>query len=290
MERIKISVPASTSNLGPGFDYLGMSLNLYNEFIFTRSEKIELLGFSNLKNNLVLESYLHLFKKLNKEIIPVKIEWTKKDIPTSRGLGSSASAIIAGVLASSYFINHTTSISDYLINEMIELEGHRDNLIAELYGSLVSSIIDDGKCIVYHHIVNPKLKFLVLIPKYEVSTKMAREALPKTLSYSDLTFNASRALNLVQAFKDGSIEDLKIVLKDNIHEKYRKEFIKEYNDALNITSKYNAILKISGSGSSMLVITTSISSLKDELSSLDLDVIEVNTSKDVSVHLEVLDK
>ena len=80
---------------------------------------------------------------------------------------------------------------------------------------------------------------------------------------------------------------MKIVLKDNIHEKYRKEFIKEYDSALNIASKYNAILKISGSGSSMLVITTSISGLKDELSSLDLDVIEVNTSKDVSTHLEV---
>lgn len=283
MKKFKITVPATTSNMGPGFDFLGMSLSLYNTYLFEESKRYEFIGFESIDNNMAYQTYLLFMQRHSKKEIPVKITLLRNEVPSSRGLGSSATAVVAGIRAANYMLGDIVS-EDEMIKEMVDFEGHPDNILAAYFGGMVSSIYDNDKLLSFKHEISDKLKFTLVIPNYSVKTKDARSILPKSLKYSDVLYNASRAFILKDAYKNGDIETLRIASKDAIHEKYRATLIKDYDYIKSLETKYNLIVNISGSGSTMLITSLDRDFIKDIK---NLEVIPVEATES-GMKLEVL--
>ncbi len=254
---LRIKVEATSANLCVGFDTLGMALNVYNEFTFEESDDFKFKGFlekySNIKNNLVYDSYIYLFKKLNKEPIPVTIGF-KGDIPVSRGMGSSSSLIVAGVFAANYFLGNPYT-KDELFSACANIEGHPDNVAPAIYGSLVASFKYEDKYYPNIYNVSDKLAFGVVIPSKPISTEKARGVMPKCYNRKDIVNNLSRIVNIPRAFESGDIELIKKLFIDKIHEPYRKKLIKEYDEIKELLANDNVAIAISGSGSTILIVS-----------------------------------
>lgn len=270
---LKVKVEATSANVCVGFDVLGIALNLYNEFTFKEQEEFSFKGFldefSQKETNLVYESYKKVFDLRGEKPIPVEIGF-KGDIPVSRGLGSSSSLIVAGIFAANYFLKNKYT-KEELFDIAAMLEGHPDNVAPAIYGGLVASYKKGDKYYPNLYAINKDLRFTVVIPKNKVSTHDARGVLPKELPYSDIVWNMSRIINLPRAFSDGNISLLKDLFDDRLHEPYRKKLILEYENVKNVVDKYDCAFAISGSGSTMLIISKDLEFL-DELKKLGLDI------------------
>jgi len=281
---LRIKVEATSANVCVGFDVLGISLDLYNEFTFDKAKRFSFKGFepefSNINNNMVYDSYLEVFKVLNRNPIPVEIGF-KGDIPVSRGLGSSSSLIVAGVFAANIMLDNPLT-KDECFNICARLEGHPDNVAPAVYGGLVASYKKDDTYFPIKYEISDDLKFIVIIPKYKLSTHDARNVLPKELSYSDIVNNLSRIVNIPKAFREGNLELLKDLFNDKLHEPYRKKLIKEYDLLKEICDKENIPCSISGSGSTLLVITKDLRIL-NKLEEFDCDIKVLNVGKGIEV-------
>lgn len=283
--KFRITVPATTSNLGPGFDYLGMSLTLYNTYEFETSDKFIFNNFENIDKNLVYETYRYIMEKYSTKIIPISITLVKADVPTSRGLGSSATAIIAGMVSANFMLQNVIN-EETLVREMIKYERHPDNILSAYYGGLVSSIKDNDKYYHFKHKVSPDLLFTLVVPPYFLKTELARSILPQNLTYQDTLYNASRAFLLKDALEKGDMEILRIACKDAIHEKYRGSYIKDYPIIKELESKYEITVNISGSGSTIIIMSKSRDFMKDIDKSLNVIPVTVD---DKGMMLEVIE-
>ena len=254
---IKIKVPATSANLGPGFDTLGIALSLYNTFTFEENVEYVLEGFKeeyNNSNNLCLKSYKEVFRRLNKKEVKVKIS-LEQDIPNCGGLGSSATVIIAGVLGANAVLGNVLS-KEELINIACDIEGHPDNIVPAFLGSLTSSVkLEDGKCIYFKYDVSDKLYFNILVPGFSLSTETMRKCLPTSVSMGDAIYNLSRAINVPYAFEQGDIKVLGLLLKDKLHQDYRIKYIDNALKVFEWANENNFIPLISGSGASLLIIS-----------------------------------
>lgn len=280
----KVKVPATSANLGVGFDTLGLALNLYNEFTFTEADSFGFEGFLSKyanKDNMVLRAYKYLFSKADKEAIPVIIG-AKCDIPVSRGLGSSSSLIVAGLIAANKMLGNIYSINE-LFNFAANMEGHPDNVAPACFGGLVASF--KNSLGIYEHIsyeVNNDLKFYVIIPSFEMKTSDSRNVLPKELPYKDIVNNISKIVNIPYAFARGDISLIKELLSDKLHEPYRLPLIPK---ALEIKEAINSLGKafaLSGSGSTMLVISDS-DSVSDVIKKFDYDYMQLQVSEGAKI-------
>lgn len=281
---LRIRVEATSANVCVGFDVLGIALNLYNEFTFEKSEDFKFKGFlpefSNIKNNMVYDSYIEVFKQLKKEPIPVTIGFNG-DIPVSRGLGSSSSLIVAGVFAANEMLNRPLSKNE-CFDICARIEGHPDNVAPAIYGGLVASYKKGDSYYPTIYPINKDLKFIVIIPKYKLSTHEARGVLPHELPYSDIVNNLSRIVNIPKAFNDGDVDLLIDLFNDKLHEPYRSKLIKEYKTVKDICDKYNMAFAISGSGSTMLAITKD-EKLVDKFKNLDCDIKLLNVGQGIEI-------
>ena len=256
---IKIRVPATSANFCIGFDVCGVALNIYNIFGFEKSDKDILEGFDskfNNSNNLVLTSYKEFFKKFNIDYIPIKITLVEQNIPNKRGLGSSASCIVAGVLAANIISNSKIS-DDLLLSLMTSIEGHPDNVSPAFLGNFVASFKKDDLVKYVKYDIDNKLILNVFISNQEVGTEEARNVLPNLYEVKDVVSNLSRIIHLPYALENGDFNLLKDILIDQIHEPYRLKIIDGAIDLINELKKQNAIGIISGSGSTILSISLS---------------------------------
>ena len=255
---IKIRVPATSANLGPGFDSLGIALSLYNIFSFEEiSEGLEILGSLNKeedKNNLIYTSMLKTFDFIGYKAKGIRIE-VETNIPVSRGLGSSAACILGGIMGANEMAGSPLSIDD-IFKLATEIEGHPDNVAPGLFGGLVSSLMEDNN-IYYNKIDIAKgLKFIAIVPDFKLSTKTAREVLPEVISYKDAVENVSRVSLLISALSNGRFDLLKPALKDKLHQPYRGELIKGFNRVLNKSYELKALgTYLSGAGPTIMAIT-----------------------------------
>lgn len=257
MNSFKIKVPATSANFGIGFDTLGVALDIYNEFEFDKSDSDVVLDFDskfNNSNNLVLTSYKRFFTYFNIEYIPVTIKLIKNEVPESRGLGSSATCIVAGVLAANKIAKANKS-SDALLRLMTSIEGHPDNVAPAFLGGFVASTVSDNIVYPIKYNVSNKLIFNVYISPFKLSTEEARKVLPLSYLRSDVVHNLSRIVNLPYALEYGNYELLKVLLKDKIHEPYRIEIIEHAKELFEKINIEGAIPLISGSGSTILSIS-----------------------------------
>lgn len=254
---IKIKVPGTSANIGPGFDTLGLSLNLYNSFIFSEIPNgLEITGcdesFSN-EDNLIYKSMLKVFNRIGYLPKGIKID-IDSNIPISRGLGSSAACILGGAMGANYLAGAPLS-KEEILEIATEIEGHPDNIAPALFGGLVVSIMEDNK-VIYNKIdVSPGIKFVALIPDFTLSTKEAREVLPSNISQKDAIYNISRVSLLISTLSNGRFDLLKYAVRDSLHQQYRGKLIPGFFDIFNKCEEIGCLgLYLSGAGPTIMAI------------------------------------
>lgn len=260
MSSISIQVPATTANLGSGFDCIGTALSLYNEFEFSLSDTTSLTvegdGAEQItlsEDNLLYKSFLYFYREmdLNAPSVAIKI---KINVPLARGLGSSATAIVAGLLAANYFSEHQQP-QEKLMDMAIELEGHPDNVVPCFLGNCILSVGEKNNWQFVSIESHPDIKFIVGIPDFELSTESARAVLPKQLSYHDAVYNIAHLGLLIKALETGNETWLKEALKDKLHQPYRKNLIKGYDDIYQTVIDNGGYgMVISGAGPTLLAL------------------------------------
>ncbi len=249
---IKVTVPATTANIGCGFDSLGCALSMYAVFTFEKSDKFIISGcdaaYQN-EDNLVLRSYKKVFEKFKLEVIPVKLH-IQSEIPLSRGLGSSAACIVAGIYGANAILDHPLS-KEQCLELATFIEGHPDNVAPAIYGNLTASFVSEKVCCTRFQ--SADIEMLVMIPDFEVSTEKARKILPAQINFKDAIFNLSRVACLCKAFEENDQEMIHEALQDCLHEPYRKNLIDEYDEIKEICKDETAFF-ISGSGPTLICI------------------------------------
>ena len=257
---LEIIVPATSANIGPGYDCLGIALNLYNKFYFEEIDKGLIIEGDEKEylneDNLVYKSMLYFFEKIKPSIIPkgIKIKIVN-EVPVSRGLGSSATCIVAGLMAANYMTKSSLNKNE-ILKLATEIEGHPDNVAPAIYGNMIVSFMEDEK-IYYDTIKVPKnLRFCALIPNFELSTKKARAVLPETINHKDGVFNVSRATLLVTAFMNNNLDLIKVACKDKFHQEYRSPLINDYNKIVDYSNNLNCLgTFLSGAGPTIISLT-----------------------------------
>lgn len=254
---IKVTVPATSANMGPGFDTLGLALNLYNTFTFKEiSEGFEINGFDkeyNCENNLVYTSMLETFKEIGYIPKGVSID-IESNIPISRGLGSSASCILGGVIGANELAGAPLS-KEEVFQLATKIEGHPDNIAPALFGGLIVSVMD-GEKILYNTIkVYNGIKFVALVPDFILSTKEAREVLPSSISFQQGVNNVSRVALLLSALSNGRFDLLKYSFKDELHQPYRGKLIPDFLNIINKCEEIGVLgVYLSGAGPTIMCI------------------------------------
>ena len=260
----KIRVPATTANLGAGFDCIGAALSLYNEFAFTPIETENLViaveGLEAAKvdtdaTNLAYQAFVKLYDKIDRTPPGIKIE-ISLGVPLARGLGSSATAIVGGLLGANAVAGNPLSSSE-VMQLAIEMEGHPDNVVPALIGGCrLAATAANGWAIAdipWHSKIVP----VVAIPDFELSTAEARSVLPSEYSRADAIFNTAHLGLMMRGLETGNGEWLTAGLVDRIHQPYRQKLIPGYTDvesAVIAAGGYGMV--ISGAGPTLLAITT----------------------------------
>ena len=259
MKKVKITVPATSANLGPGFDCFGIAYNLYNEFTFEKTPgEFSFKGFDEdfcNEENVCVVSFKTAEKAAGKTGAGCKISLDKCDIPICRGLGSSSTLILAGIMA--YNELYDAGFSDEKILDIATgLEGHPDNLAPALYGGLICAAMDDGIIGVEKLTPSADLHFTLMIPDFQLSTAKARAVLPEKVTRADAIFNVSHSALLLAALQTGDPEKIAFALKDKIHQPYRKALIPDYDTVQEKALGCGACaVCISGAGPTMLAIS-----------------------------------
>ncbi|OFO61160.1 homoserine kinase [Peptoniphilus sp. HMSC075B08] len=267
----RISVPASSANLGPGFDVLGLALDLSNTCEFKLSDDKEEFE-NNLNSNLIYKAYKYAFDFYGEEALPVDFN-VDTNVPLSRGLGSSASCIVMGIMAAFDVMKRDFDKKE-ILKLATKMEGHPDNVAPAIFGNAVASILKDDQVYLEEFEVSNNFKFLAIIPDFKLPTKEARDALPKTYSKEDAVFNLSRLSMVILSLISGNEENLKVALDDKIHEPYRLKLIPEIDEIEKIIDDSEALGHyLSGAGSTIMVVLkasdkTSEDQIKNKLDKL----------------------
>ena len=264
MNRVTVSVPATTANLGVGFDCIGAALTMANQFEFTTVNtdtklKIAVSGREADKvgtnpDNLIYRSFIKLYQKIEQKPPNIELNITL-GVPLSRGLGSSATAIVGGLLGANNLAGNP--LTQVEIMEMaIAIEGHPDNVVPALLGNCQLSVADGDKWqispIPWHAEIVP----VVAIPNFELSTQQARSVLPESYNRSDAIFNISRMGLLLRGLATNNREWLRTALTDKIHQPYRQKLIVGYEELYSAAVSAGAYgMVISGAGPTLLALT-----------------------------------
>lgn len=255
----QIQVPATSANLAVGYDCLGLAINDLATFTFQKASQPLIIQdcptkYQN-KNNLVYQSFCKGCKVLKVNVPNVKISIQTK-IPIARGMGSSATCIVAG-LAAAFLWFHEPLNRNLLYQLAVKIEGHPDNVAPAIFGGLCAAYQMKHVYAHLHFSVSPHLFWTVLSPHYPVSTAKARQVLPKTMSYQNVTYQISHCLLLVHALEKGNLSQLKEALLDHMQEPYRQKLIPDYQKVHQIAQNYHSLTYISGSGSTIMIISPS---------------------------------
>ena len=250
-----VRVPATSANVGVGFDCLGVALDLTATFLMTPAEKLEIDGCEERfrgEDNLVWQSYLTACRELGYEATPLRIS-ILSPIPLSGGLGSSSTCVIAGVAGAQAV--HGTYDAEKCLEVSTRIEGHPDNVAPAIMGGLVSSFVDGEATTSTRMDVAGNLRFIVIAPPYEVRTADARRVLPTEVPTSTAVWQMGRCVAVVRALQTGDAELLAKANHDKLHEPYRSKLIPDYDELKAVALGAGAAaFMISGSGSTMIAV------------------------------------
>ena len=257
---IEVRVPATTANMGTGFDSFGAALNLYN--IISVKEIPEGLKIRNLgdnlytktdENNLIYRAMLKVFDYVGYEKKGLSI-YQKSTIPRTRGLGSSSACIIGGMVLANALSGKKLDYKK-ILELAAGMEGHPDNVAPALYGGFCITV-NNGKEIICKKIKPQNdIDYIAMIPKYYVVTKKSRGVLPENIAIEDASQNLSRAAAFAMSIKDGDYEHLKDFVDDKIHQPYRASYIEGMYEIFEKGYEYGAkAVYLSGSGPTIIAM------------------------------------
>lgn len=255
---IKIQVPATSANIGSGFDSLGIALKLYNSVLMEECEGVAISTSDGSKvpvdeTNLIYTSAKFLFELCGRPFSGLKLV-QENNIPMTRGLGSSSACIVAGLIGANAMLNSPLSKDD-LVNLAARLEGHPDNSTPAILGGLVTAVFDGNRVYSAKVPVSGRLKFAAFIPDFELKTEVARAALPETVPHRDAVYNLSRAALMTASLFSGRLDNLRIAAGDKLHQPYRLKFIKGAKEIFDLAYKCGAYAAyISGAGSTLMAM------------------------------------
>ena len=260
--RVEIHVPATTSNLGPGFDAIGMALDLYSTFtVETGVEATEVViqGYGQDllprdESHLLLQVTAQALDKLGLTMPPVRLTQHNR-VPLGSGLGSSSTAVVGG-LALAQALAGVPFDREALLNDACALEGHPDNAAPCVMGGLVTALWDGAHCSWLHLPFSAQLGAVVCTPALSLSTKEMRRALPEQVPFEDAVFNGAHACMLVGALTTGRLDLLKGAVRDRLHASYRSAFIPGYDAVVRAAEAAGALVAtISGAGPTIIALT-----------------------------------
>lgn len=257
-----VKVPATSANFGSGFDTIGAAFSLYNifEFEILQNKELVITGcdpeFCN-EDNLIYQSMKVVFNKAN--ITPPGVHIHEvNNIPIGKGLGSSATCIVGGLIGANLICGQPFTLEE-LFEMAIEIEGHPDNVTPAFFGGLTTALICPGKPTFYNSLpISDKFSFFACIPNFTLSTEEARRLLPDSYSRSDVVFNISHALMTFIALVKGEVKVIPEAIDDKIHEPYRKVIIDGYSDIESGIQECGGLTCfISGAGPTIMCIAES---------------------------------
>ena len=246
---IKVTVPATSANVGAGFDSLGLSVSMHNVFTFEECEGIQISSVDGThvpagSNNLVYRSARVVYDQLGIPLRGLRIT-QRNDIPMARGLGSSSACIVAGILGANALLGDKLT-KRQMLTLATAIEGHPDNVAPAMLGGFVTSVIDEGQ------VYSVKKD---IVPDFRLLTSKARAALPQMVSHKDAIYNLSRAALATAAFCDGDYALLGVATKDSLHQQYRLPLIQGGDDVFELALDLGALaVYISGAGPTIMAV------------------------------------
>lgn len=255
----KIRVPATSANLGPGFDVLGLALQLYNDYeLVDQTDQV----------NLADQAFSYFYQYLGKKQPKLGVKISNSQIPISRGLGSSASLIVAGLALANLHEGQILS-NEHLLSLATDLEGHPDNVAPAIFGGFVASQQRQDQIYYERFDLDPDLTFTAIIPDQTLSTEAARQALPKDLSYDQAIFNLANAILLCHKLYKRDYTNLKPFFMDKLHQPHRGPLISLYKDLLPLQDLDQVYgFYISGAGSTMIALNQNPDLVEKQIISL----------------------
>ncbi|MBX3111456.1 MAG: homoserine kinase [Fimbriimonadaceae bacterium] len=253
---IRVRVPATTANLGPGFDCMGMALDLWNTFTVEETGPRGEVVVENTgegadrlptdRTNLVAETTLALLGKRYDDLKRGLKFTSHAEVPCGSGLGSSSTAVVAGVTFAEALLGDIDR--DRILRRSVQIEGHGDNVGPAIVGGLLLIMPHDGGVVVRSVLTEP-MRVVVCVPDFDFPTSVARAALPQEVPLKDAIFNLGRAMFALQAFRNGDDDLLSIALEDRIHQPYRLGHIPGAADAIEAARQQGAVGScLSGAG------------------------------------------
>lgn len=262
--KVTVRVPATSANLGPGFDTLGMALSYYDELeveaVPGTGAIVEVSGegageVATDESNLVVKSIAYTFKHYGQSLPGLRLR-AKNIIPHGRGMGSSGAAVVSGIVAAKGLLSGVVDMTDQdLLQIATEIEGHPDNVAPALFGGLTIAWEDESgphfKKLFVHRGIAP----LELVPNFKMSTALARSLQPESVPHSDAVFNVSRSALLIAALTQ-SPDLLLSATEDKLHQDYRAAAMPETNALIQVLRDAGHAAVVSGAGPSVLVLAT----------------------------------
>ncbi len=281
---IRVRVPATSANLGAGFDCLGLAVNLYNYIDMAECDHVDISSTDGTwvpttRENMIFSSAEHLYRMCGRELPGLRIV-QQNNIPMTRGLGSSSACIIGGLVGANTLLGSPYSKAE-LVNIASDLEGHPDNTTPALLGGIVTAVLEGEKVYWVKQEVSSSLRLVAIIPDFKLSTAMARQVLPKEVSHMDARFNLSRAALFSASLLQGKYENLKIAVGDRLHQPYRMQLIAHSDEVFRRAYELNAYgVYVSGAGPTMMAIVDGEDAafapkLRSYLGEMDLDGWEI---------------
>ena len=258
MKKVTIRVPATSANLGPGFDAFGCALKLHTDVTFEETDEpgLTITGCDEAytgPDNMAYTSYCAVLASLSEEVRGVKIH-IDAHIPICRGLGSSAALLVAGAMGANVLRGSRLSTQG-LLNITNAMEGHPDNLAPAFYGGLPASMVDNGLPVTVNFPLHPGWEFLALVPEFDLPTTLARSVLPEQVNRADAIYNVSHGAMVLKALELGDEKLLRNGMQDKLHQNYRKKLIPDYEKIEALVRTTGAAFCLSGAGPTLLCIT-----------------------------------
>lgn len=284
--KVSVKVPATSANLGPGFDCMGIAIPVYNEItveetvmpgsgieinIIDENDSYDVFSIPRDKNNLAYKAIELLYNFVGQSASDIKIT-IKTGIPVTRGLGSSASVIVGGLIAANKLLGSPAD-DMVLLSIASEVEGHPDNVAPAMFGGFCLASIENDGSVSYSKLPWPDdWKLNLIIPDYELDTNIARSVLPESIPVFDAAYNVRKCAMIVDAVYRADFELMKKSLKDKLHQPYREKLVKGFKELSEFLENKDDILGcvISGAGPSILVISkdNSFEIIKDDVKNI----------------------
>lgn len=256
---VKVRIPATSANIGSGFDSLGLAVSgMYNYVYMRESERLSIRSHDGADiplgtDNLVYRTAHYLYEQCGRPLQGLEIEQIS-NIPFTRGLGSSSACVIGGLVGANELMGRPFS-QDEIIDIAATFEGHPDNSTPALVGGLVTAVLDRGKVYYVKQEVGQELKLAAVVPDFELKTSVARGVLPETVTHADARFNLSRAALMAVSLYSGKYENLRAAADDRLQQPHRLPFIPHGQAVMDLCYDSGAYAAyISGAGPTLMAI------------------------------------